>query len=197
MSGAKQKFGLPTGVWMLVGGLSALMLGYMLGGVLTTTSALDFLLPHVAVPVDIRTNNDGPVRATPTAPSVQTPTIAKLPSAPPGNIVLAVPVDIRTNNDGPVRATPTVPSVQTPTIAKLPSAPPGNIVLQVAAVEREDHARALANALKQKGFPAFVKVANADKFYRVQVGTYTDRQSAQPTILALKRQGLRVFIRPQ
>jgi cell division septation protein DedD len=156
VSNAKLEFALPPRVWMLVGGLSALMVGYALGGVLTTTTVLDFLLPHVAVPVNITTNNDGPVRATPLGPSVQTPAGTKPASAPPGNFVL-----------------------------------------QVAAVVREDHARALANALKQKGFPAFVKVANADKLYRVQVGTYTDRQSAQPTVLALKRQGLQVFIRPK
>jgi cell division septation protein DedD len=156
VSNAKQEFALPPGVWRLVGGLSALMVGYTLGGVLTTTTVLDFLLPHVAVPVNITTNNDGPVRATPMGPSVQTPTGAKPASAPPGDVVL-----------------------------------------QVAAVAREDHARALANALKQKGFPVLVKVANADNLYRVQVGPYTDRQSAQPTVLALKRQGLQVFIRPQ
>jgi hypothetical protein len=158
MSGAKQEFGLPPGVWMLVGGLAAVMVGYMLGGVLTTTTYLDFLLPHAAVPVNITTNN---------------------------------------NNDEPARANPMGPSGQAPTSVKPPSTPPGKIVLQVAAVVREDNARALANALKQKGFPAFVSVANADNLFRVQVGPYTDRQSAQPTALALERQGLQVFIRSQ
>ena len=156
MSGAKEKYGLPSGVWMLVGGLLALMVGYMLGGVLTTSTALDFLLPHAALPVNVTPNNDGPLRVTPMGPSAEAPTSAKPPSAPPGKIVL-----------------------------------------QVAAVVREDHARALANALKQKGFPAFVKVANADNLYRVQVGPYTDRQSAQATAFALKRQGLQVFLRSQ
>jgi hypothetical protein len=129
VSGAKQEFGLPPGVWMLVGGLFAVMFGYMLGGVLTTTAYLDFLLPHPAVPVNITTN------------------------------------DVE-----PGRATPMVASGQAPTNAKPPSAPPGKIVLQVSAVMREDHARALANELKQKGFPGFIRVANADNLFRVQVG---------------------------
>jgi septal ring-binding cell division protein DamX len=154
--GAKEAFGLPAGVWILVGGLFAVMLGYMLGGVLTTTTYLDFLLPRAAVPVDITTNNDEPVRTT--------------PKGAPG---------------------------QAFTSAKSPSALPGNIVLQVAAVVREDHARALANALIQKGFPAFVRVVNADNLFRVQVGPYTDRQSAQPTALALELQEFQVFIRSQ
>jgi hypothetical protein len=80
---------------MLVGGLSALMVGYALGGVLTTTTVLDFLLPHVAVPVNITTNNDGPVRATPMGPSVETPAGTKPASAPPGNFVLQVAAVVR------------------------------------------------------------------------------------------------------
>ena len=156
MLAAKQEFSLPPSVWILVGGLSAVMVGYMLGGVLTTTTYLYFLLPNEAVPVNIATNNDEPVRVTPMGPSGQAPTSPK-------------------------------PS----------SAPPRSIVLQVAAVVSKDDARALANALKQKGFPAFVRVANADNLFRVQVGPYIDRQSAQPTALALKRQGLEVFIRSQ
>jgi cell division septation protein DedD len=141
---------------MLVGGLFAVLFGYMLGGVLTTTANLDFLLPH-AVP----------------------------------------PVNFTTSNDEPVRATAMGTSVQTPTSAKLPSAAPGKIVLQISAVVREDHARALANELKQKGFPGFVRVANANNLFRVQVGPYADRKSAQPTTLALERQGLHVLIRSQ
>jgi hypothetical protein len=154
--GPKQEFGLPPGAWMLVGGLFAVMFGYMLGGVLTTTAYLDFLLPHVAVPVSFTTNNDEPVRATPMGTSVQAPTSVNPPSAPTGKIVL-----------------------------------------QVSAVVSEDHARALAEELKQKGFPGFVRVANGDNLFRVQVGPYADRQSAQPTALALKRQGLQVWIRSQ
>jgi hypothetical protein len=156
VSGAKQKFGLPLGAWMLVGGLSALMFGYVLGGVLTTTTYLDFLLPYVAVPVDITTNNDEPARATPMGASGQATTSAKPASAPADKIVL-----------------------------------------QVSAVVREDHARALANELKQKGFPGFVREANAETLFRVQVGPFADRQSAQPTALALERQGLQVLIRSQ
>jgi cell division septation protein DedD len=156
VSEAKQQFGLPTGVWMLVGGLSALMLGYTLGSVLTTTTVFDFLLPHASVPVNVAPDNERPLRATQMGSSAETPTTAEPPAGQPGSIVL-----------------------------------------QVAALKLEDHARALANELKQKGFPAFVNEANVDKFYRVQVGPYTDRPSAQQTALALKRQGLEVLLRSQ
>jgi hypothetical protein len=156
MSAARLEFGLPRGVWILVGCLSAVMFGYVLGGVLTTTTYLDFLLPNPAVPIDITTYNDEPV-----------------PIIPMG------------------------PSEQAPTLSMPPSAAHRRIMLQVAAVVSEDDARSLADALKQKGFPAFVRVANADKLFRVQVGPYVDRKSAEPTALALERQGLHVFIRSQ
>jgi len=47
----------------------------------------------------------------------------------------------------------------------------------VAAVQREGDAMALAQALHQKKFPALVITPNADKYFRVQVGSYADTQS--------------------
>jgi len=41
-----------------------------------------------------------------------------------------------------------------------------------AAVQREDDAMALAQALQQKKFPAFVITPCTDKYYRVHVGPY-------------------------
>ena len=41
-----------------------------------------------------------------------------------------------------------------------------------AAVHREDDAMALAQALQQKKFPAFVITPCTDKYYRVHVGPY-------------------------
>ena len=51
-------------------------------------------------------------------------------------------------------------------------------MLQVAAVIREGDTMALAQALQQKKFPAFVITPGTDKYYRVQVGPYADTQSA-------------------
>src|ERR1700680_4790815 len=59
--------------------------------------------------------------------------------------------------------------------------PKGAIMLQVAAVLHQDDALALAQALQQKKFPAFIIPPGADKYYRVQVGPYQDNQSASKT----------------
>jgi cell division septation protein DedD len=70
----------------------------------------------------------------------------------------------------------TLPKTSAP--AGAPLVAKGAIMLQVAAVQREGDAMALAQALQQKKFPAFVITPGADKYYRVQVGPYADAQSA-------------------
>ena len=57
--------------------------------------------------------------------------------------------------------------------------PPGAILLQVAASPRESDALALAGVLRQKGFAALILEPTADKFYRVELGPYTDSQSVR------------------
>jgi cell division septation protein DedD len=52
--------------------------------------------------------------------------------------------------------------------------------VQVAAVTRQEDAESLVEALKKKQYPAFtVNNTPADKFYRVQVGPYSDVKDAE------------------
>jgi cell division septation protein DedD len=73
--------------------------------------------------------------------------------------------------------------------------PPGSTLLQVAASTRESDALTMAGVLQQKGFAVLVLEPTADKFYRVEVGPYTDTQSAQSAKLALNREGFQVILR--
>ena len=73
--------------------------------------------------------------------------------------------------------------------------PPGAILLQVAASPRESDALALAGVLRQKGFAALILEPTADKFYRVELGPYTDSQSMHLAKLALNREGFQVIVR--
>jgi cell division septation protein DedD len=73
--------------------------------------------------------------------------------------------------------------------------PPGSILLQVAASPRESDALTMAAALRQKGFAVLVLEPTADKFYRVEVGPYSDAQSAHLAKLALNREGFQVIVR--
>jgi cell division septation protein DedD len=76
-----------------------------------------------------------------------------------------------------------------------PLIPHGSTVLQVAAMARQSDAVALAQALQQKRFPAFVLPPGADRYYRVQVGPYTDAQSADLARHKLESQGFKAITR--
>jgi cell division septation protein DedD len=71
----------------------------------------------------------------------------------------------------------------------------GAIMLQVAAVQRESDAMALAQALQQKKFPAYVITPGTDKYYRVQVGPYRDNQSATNARHDLEANGFKSIIK--
>jgi cell division septation protein DedD len=73
--------------------------------------------------------------------------------------------------------------------------PVGSILLQVAASPRESDALKIADTLRQKGFAVLVLEPTTDKFYRVEVGPYTDAQSAHLAKLALNREGFQVIVR--
>lgn len=73
--------------------------------------------------------------------------------------------------------------------------PKGAIMLQVAAVTSQEDALALAQALQQKKFPAFVMTPSTDKFYRVQVGPYPNNQSATAARLDLEAKGFKTIVK--
>jgi cell division septation protein DedD len=96
------------------------------------------------------------------------------------------------------------PTAASPRIAKVTKPPSGTdgslipkgaIMLQVAAVLHQDDALALAQALQQKKFPAFVITPGADKLYRVQVGPYPDNQSASNARQELEAKGFKSIIK--
>jgi cell division septation protein DedD len=89
----------------------------------------------------------------------------------------------------PVTPPKTSASAGTPLVAK------GAIMLQVAAVIRESDAMALAQALQQKKFPAFVINPATDKYYRVQVGPYADSQSATSARQDLEAKGFKSIVK--
>ncbi|HEX4643898.1 MAG TPA: SPOR domain-containing protein [Candidatus Acidoferrales bacterium] len=76
-----------------------------------------------------------------------------------------------------------------------PLIPRGAIMLQVAAVMHQDDALALAQALQQKKFPAYVIPPGADKLYRVQVGPYPDNKAAGSARQDLEAKGFKSIIK--
>ncbi len=54
---------------------------------------------------------------------------------------------------------------------------------------------ALAQALQQKKFPAYVITPGTDKFYRVQVGPYANTQSATIARNDLEAKGFKSIVK--
>ncbi len=87
------------------------------------------------------------------------------------------------------------PAHKVPAKLRAPAVPRGAIVLQIAALSREGDALALADALQQKNFPAFVLQPQGDNLYRVQVGPYADSESADSGKKALQREGFKAILK--
>ena len=71
----------------------------------------------------------------------------------------------------------------------------GAYVLQVAALNKDTDALDLAKKLQQKKFPAFVLPAKTDKYYRVQVGPYSDPKAAEVARKGLEGAGFKAFVK--
>lgn len=78
---------------------------------------------------------------------------------------------------------------------KAPLIPKGAVMLQVAAVQSQGDALALAQALQEKKFPAFVIPPSSDKYYRVQVGPYTDGTPATNARHDLEAKGFKSIVK--
>jgi cell division septation protein DedD len=111
------------------------------------------------------------------------------------------PKSVSTSAPSAATPKPAAASSKTAKLAKSSSGtdgtliPKGAIMLQVAAVLHQDDALALAQALQQKKFPAFVIPPGTDKLYRIQVGPYSDNQSASNARKNLEANGFKSIIK--
>jgi len=116
------------------------------------------------------------------------------PELPPKPAKSLVPG--RTSTSAPLNAAPSVDTMRSNLKSVSPPViPPGSTVLQIAAMSRPSDAVALAQALQQKKFPAFVLPPGSDRYYRVQVGPYSDAKSANLARQKLEGQGFKAIAR--
>jgi cell division septation protein DedD len=79
--------------------------------------------------------------------------------------------------------------------AAAPAITASSYTLQVAALRRESDAMTLASHLQKKKFPAFVVFPQGDKYYRVQVGPYSDQKSADAARKGLEGAGFKAIVK--
>lgn len=71
----------------------------------------------------------------------------------------------------------------------------GGYTLQVMAVRRESDALDLAKRLQKNKFPVFVLTPQGGKYYRVQVGPFSDKKSAEAAKKGLEGAGFRAIVK--
>lgn len=86
-----------------------------------------------------------------------------------------------------------IPVKNAKSAAATPPIPNGAYVLQVAALLKQDDALAVATSLQKKHYLCYVQAPQKDKYYRVQVGPFKDRKSADVAKLGLENEGFRAF----
>jgi len=111
-----------------------------------------------------------------------------LKPAPAASSSPASPKTIATSAKAPVAPT-------TPGRSSSAGVPKGSYLLQVAAVRSEADALSLAGELRKKKFPAFVQTPQGDRYYRVQVGPYSDQKAMQTAKKGLETSGFKAIIK--
>lgn len=77
--------------------------------------------------------------------------------------------------------------------ASAPLIPAGAYVLQVAALLKQDDALSIAGNLQRKHYAAYVQPPQKDKYYRVQVGPFKDKKTADAAKKGLEGEGFKAF----
>jgi cell division septation protein DedD len=111
---------------------------------------------------------------------------ARTPDTPP----VEKPLNPKTKAQSPPVSVPVKTSK--PTTAA-PAVPNGAYVLQVAALLKQDDALAVATSLQKKHYLCYVQAPQKDKYYRVQVGPFKDRKTADAAKLGLENEGFKAF----
>ncbi|MCL6565518.1 MAG: SPOR domain-containing protein [Acidobacteriia bacterium] len=156
-------------------------LGYVMGRSQHAPSVSADALPSAA-----------PAEVAPAAKSAEESKPAESPAPTEWNFYKAAEPAAEERLSSPTRPRATAPARS---VLKPPLFAQGAIVLQVAALTKESDALALAQALQEKRFPAFVLTPSGDKYYRVQVGPYGDVQSAERARQALAKEGFKTMVR--
>jgi len=127
-------------------------------------------------------------------PAISTPSSARPAAVKPSNLAASPDLSFyktvgqkQADTSLPATAAPATetsgaPSESQPTAPDPAAAPPLNgYYVQVAAVRKEEDAKALVDALKKKQYAAFATSLQADKLFHVQIGPFAEIKDAEST----------------
>lgn len=202
------------GLFVLILLFSALFfaLGFKMGQSQTDVIA-GIKLPRIGVADPLVTPRPLPGKHTNGVAPQETPQVSERPMETPENPAwkihepenTAVRPDHVNTSPNPVvpqRSAPAVVKTAAPVVApprnktsSAPFVPTGSYTLQVAALRSRDDALDLSRNLQKRKFPSFVAPPQGDKFYRVQVGPYTDQKSAEAAKKGLDAAGFKAIVK--
>ncbi len=202
------------GLFVLILLFSALFfaLGFKMGQSQTDVIA-GIKLPKIGVADPLVTPRPLPGKHTNGVAPQETPQVTERPVETPENPAWKIHepenTAVRPNHVG-VSPSPAVPQHSAPAVVKTaapgaaparnkassaPFVPTGSYTLQVAALRNRDDALDLSRNLQKRKFPSFVAPPQGDKFYRVQVGPYTDQKSAEAAKKGLDAAGFKAIVK--
>ena len=117
----------------------------------------------------------------------------RLEPAPKGTVVAPASKPVNARAKSEPQPIPAIAKSSRPAVLAPTSIPSGAYVLQVAALQRQDDALAVAASLQRKHYAAYVQTPQKDKYYRVQVGPFKDKKSADAAKTGLEDEGFRAF----
>jgi cell division septation protein DedD len=203
------------GLFVLILLFSALFfaLGFKMGQSQTDVIA-GIKLPKIGVADPLVTPRPLPGKHTNGVAPQETPQASERPAGTPDNPAWKIHepentavrpnhVDVPPNPVVPQHSAPVavknaaapVPASSRNKTSSTPFVPTGSYTLQVAALRSRDDALDLSRNLQKRKFPSFVAPPQGDKFYRVQVGPYTDQKSAEAARKGLDAAGFKAIVK--
>ncbi len=80
-------------------------------------------------------------------------------------------------------------------VASAPQVPHGQFAVQVAALTKQADAMSIASTLQKKKFPAYVVPPQGDKYFRVQVGPYSNQKAAEAARKSIESAGFKGIVK--
>jgi cell division septation protein DedD len=106
---------------------------------------------------------------------------------PPSRVTNSKPAMQPQPVSAPVKSSKSVPAPPPQVVAG------GAYILQVAALLKQEDALAVASTLQKKQYICYVQTPLKDKYYRVQVGPFKDRKTADAAKQGLENEGFKAF----
>ena len=159
--------------------------------------AFGFTLGRNAVTSEVKAAAPEVASSTPMTASAEKPSpigASEPEAAPPQELTFQKALE--SNQPEPVLTPQRVEPAPRPKTTAIRSSVPAGYVVQIAALTQPNDADALVSVLRRKKYPVFlVNTSPSDRYYRVQVGPFSDIKDAERMRSRLARDGYKPILK--